>query len=321
MRKILMLFLALALMAGMAQAATPVFYGGGSADPGADTSSDNDENNALWDALGGGWDHINGSDEWDGSGIGVGIAGGASALMEGTTDFLRIQDTGDPGDYPPNPPDPRNRKVWFGHQIDFGLDGAHLEFCGRVATDQPLDMQHPDGGGGIAPWPASGIGYMVRDDGKGMFGIAEATGGTLGFSLALQSELANYNGYGGIQTDALLLNELNTGVPSDAVTGSTGVPSYVPIDDATAWNTIVVDIANLNPTDYRLTISVNGNPAVTRDVTVGDGIEYPVNVIHMGSSGTGALTAYDIDFYSAVPEPMTLSLLGLGGLALLRRRR
>ena len=33
------------------------------------------------------------------------------------------------------------------------------------------------------------------------------------------------------------------------------------------------------------------------------------------------MTAFDLDYYKAVPEPMTLTLLGLGGLALIRRRR
>jgi len=321
MRKILMFFLVLAFMAGMTQAATPVYYGGGSADPGTGAIADGNEDNATWDALGGGWDHVNGSDAWDGTGIGAGRPGGASALMENTTDYLRIQDTGDPRDYGMGDPG-SNRKVWFAHQIDFGLDGAHLEFRGRVATDQPLDMAYPDGGGGPQLWPAGGIGYEVRDDGKGMFGIAQHDGGSLGFSLALQSELAEWPAYANIQSDVLLLNELNTGDPSNAVTGSTDTPSYIEIDDATAWNTIVVDIANLNATDYRLTISVNGNSAVTRDVTVGDGIEYGNDdIIHMGSSGTSGITAFDVDYYSAVPEPMTLSLLGLGGLALLRRRR
>ena len=170
MRKLLMFFLALALMAGIAQAATPVYYGGGSAAPGTGVLTDGDENNSTWDALGGAWDHTNGSDAWDGTGIGVGIPGGASALTEGNTDYLRIQDTGDPRDYDSPAGEwgnPSNRKIWFAHQIDFGLDGARLEFRARIATGAPLDMAHPDGGGGIQAWPAGGIGAPVANNGKG----------------------------------------------------------------------------------------------------------------------------------------------------------
>jgi hypothetical protein len=329
MRKILMFFLSLALMAGMAQAATPVVFNGDSANPGADTSSDNDENNALWDALGGGWDHINGSDEWDGTGIGVGNPGGVSALMDGTTDYIRIQDTGAPRDYGMG--DPSNRKVWLAHQIDFGLDGARLEFRARVATGAPLDMQHPDGGGGVAPWPAGGKGMPVQNNGKGHFGIAEAgigggaLDGSMGFSLALQEELSEFAGYENITTDVLLLNEWNPANQDGTDTGATGTPSYVPVNDATAWHTFVIDIAKLvtvEDHEYRLSISVDGAPAVTRDVTAATGLEYSgLDILHMGSSATGGYSAYDIDYFKAIPEPMTLSLLGLGGLALLRRRR
>ena len=277
MRKLLMFFLALALMAGMAQAATPVIFNGDSADPGADTSSDNDPSHALWDALGGGWDHINGSDEWDGTGIGVGNPGGVSALMDGPTDYIRIQDTGRPSNAPYSIPDPSNRKVWLAHQIDFDLDGAHLEFRMRIATGTPMDLAYPSDGSGPSLWPAGGIGSVIRNDGKGMVGIESATGGLLGFALAKQAEIIAYAGYENITTDVLALNELNTGDPSNVVTGDTGTPSYIPINDATAWHDFVVDIASLGGvgTDYRLSISVDGQPAVLRDVTVGDGIEYP----------------------------------------------
>ena len=58
--------------------------------------------NNNFDSLDGTWDHDNGSDQWDGLGIGAGQPGGVMTLMEDTTDFLRMQDVfpRDPGAEP-----------------------------------------------------------------------------------------------------------------------------------------------------------------------------------------------------------------------------
>ena len=317
MKKIVTFVLALTLMIGVANAGTPYTYPGSPDTPGL---LDN------FDSLDGTWDHNNNSDQWDLSKISGDprLTGGVETLVDpsdGAT-FLRIQDTG-------NPPfgDPDNRKIYFGHQVDFGLDGAHIEVRARIATGAPLD---PINGNVATPWPAGGKGSSIVDDGKGMWGLAESNDDSalrqqISFSLALESELTEYSGYGGINTDVLLVNELNGNVPtSSSDTGEGLGPSYVPVNNATAWHTFVIDITAGGAGTHQVSIAVDGNPATVLDVTAGIKTEYDsLNsyFLTMGSSSTGAYTAFDIDDISAVPEPMTLSLLGLGGLALVRRRR
>jgi len=235
------------------------------------------------DSLDGTWDHNNGSDAWDGTGIGEGSPGGASALVEDGVTFLRIQDTGDPRDYGFS--DPSNRKVYLSHPIDFGLDGARLEFRIRVATTPPLDDLHPDGGAGTEPWPEGGIGYHIRDDGKGMIGIGEVDMEPISFSLAKAGEIE------GLETDALVMNNLVGPEPSDYVDtediATATAVNIIPIEDATAWNTFVIDIVADGAGTHILTISANGGPAEVFEVTAGTGGDVDGNYIAMGSSGTG----------------------------------
>ena len=253
------------------------------------------------DALDDTWDHDNGSDAWDGTGPGDpnGAPGGAGAFVEDDVTFLRIQDTGDPRDYGFS--DPSNRKVYISHPIDYGLDGTRLEFRIRVATSAPLDGLHPDGGAGIEPWPEGGIGYHIRDDGKGMIGIGEVDMEPISFSLAKAGEIE------GLQTDALVMNNLMGNEPNDYVdTEDAAIATAVnliPVEDATAWNTFVIDIVAGGAGTHTLAISTNGGPAEVFEVTAGTGGDVGGNYIAMGSSGTGAVTAYDVDYISISLTP------------------
>jgi len=270
------------------------------------------------DSLDGTWDHNNGSDTWDDSGIGQGAPGGASALVEDGVTFLRIQDPGDPRDYAM--PDPSNRKVYFTHTTGLGLDGVRLEVRARIATSAPLDDQHPDGGAGITPWPAEGIGYHIRDDGKGMFGIAQDGLGIISFSLAQPGEA----GFENVATDVLVMNSHVGAQPSgDVDTGAAATAvNMMAVDDVTQWNTFVIDIAAGGTGTHVVSISANGQPAQSFDVTVGTGLEAGKgSYIAVGSSGTGPLTAFDVDYISVrkpVPapepeEPAIVNLLANGG--------
>jgi hypothetical protein len=116
-------------------------------------------------SLDGTWSHNNGSDTWDGStiggtfstGSGLGVdngQSGANLFTENGIGYLRIQDTGDPRDY--GYPDPSNRKVYFGHDVEADGGGASvidtgitLTFRARIPTPSnttfPLDPLHRDG--------------------------------------------------------------------------------------------------------------------------------------------------------------------------------
>jgi len=253
------------------------------------------------DVLDDSWGHDNNSDEWDGTGPGEGNPGGAALLVEEDVTFLRIQDTGDPRDYGMSDPG-SNRKLYLTQQIDYGLDGSRLEFQLRVATSAPLDDQHPDDGGGIAPWPEGGIGYHIRDGGKGMVGIAEDGVGQISFSLAKAGEIE------GLETDALVMNgllgaEMSEDVDTD---DAAAVPNAIAIADATAWNNVTVDIAAGGAGTHVLTISVNGKEPVVVEVTAGSRMDGENNYIAVGSSGTGGITAFDVDYVTVKfsPEPV-----------------
>ena len=118
----------------------------------------------AFDALDGTFSHNNGSDQWDGTGPGLGRPGGVS-IVGGA---LRIQDTGDPRDHGMGDPG-SNRMIYLGH--DLVPDGAGttlldagvtLHFRARISMGSPLDDIHPDGGSPTTPYPAGGDGYGIH---------------------------------------------------------------------------------------------------------------------------------------------------------------
>ena len=291
-KKIVTFMLALTLMIGVANGATPVVFNGDSADPGADTSSDGNPANSLWDALGGGWDHINGSDQWDGTGPGVGKPGGVGAYVEGLTDFIRIQDTGNPGQ------DPGNRKILLAHEIDFGLDGAHLDFVVRLSTAATGPVDDYWGGG---TWATNGDGYdNEHDAGKGNISIREH---------AIDRIIS------------FLPNEGPTDAVGDDVLFVGNNTNVFPVGDFTIFHDFDVDISDSGGGVYAISVSMDAGAPQVFNFTPSGGNDYDLNYIAMAMGSTGNAGAMDVDYFRAVPEPMTLSLLGLGGLGLIRRRR
>jgi hypothetical protein len=236
------------------------------------------------------WDHDNGSDQWDGTGPGEGNPGGAASLTEDGVTFLRIQDIGDPRDLGID--EPSNRKVYLTRLTDISLDGLTLEVCMRVATTPPLDDQISGD-----PWPAEGIGYHIRDGGKGMIGVSDGVG-IISFSLAQAGEPM----FEDVATDVLVMNNLvGTETTSDVDTQDAAAAvamNMMAVDDATQWNTFVIDIVAGGAGTHIVTVSANGGPAESFDVTLGSDLEADGPYITIGSSGTGGITAFDVDYLS-----------------------
>lgn len=266
--------------------------------------------------------------------------GGLDSLVEGSVDYLRIQDTGDPTDYDPdpiNPPDlnwndPSNRRFNLHHNL--GLDGQTIldtgttfSFRARLASTGTLDDQYLESGGGTAPWPAGGAGTDLNDEARALFGIAQFGGGTLGFSLALSSNTPA--GIGG----GLVMNN-TTGAASVATEDATpGTVNLVPISDTDLldWHEFWVTVKEKDADEWLVRVWVDGATqsqdfAVAK--TLGD-FDQPEMV--MGKNSGSAIFAADVDFFAwdnsttTVPEPssLLLSLLGACGLVwvAVRRRR
>ncbi|MCP4728839.1 MAG: hypothetical protein GY872_02075 [Roseibacillus sp.] len=228
-----------------------------------------------------GWDHNNGSDQWDGTGIGAGSPGGASVLTHDGDTFLRIQDTGDPTDY--GIADPSNRKVYFTKDLTnvFSLgyspltDGVTMHFRTRVSTANsgPLDDHHPNGGGGITPWPVLGSGYELHNDGKSVLCIRDnsTTMGSICFAPSTDSQGLAMNGGMSLPMAVLEWQEIWVTVEADASGGGT----------------------------HRADIYLNGETSpASFHLVAGTGSDEAYNYAVMGLGSTNASGAVDIDFFN-----------------------
>ncbi len=258
----------------------------------------------AFDALDGTFGHDNNSDAFDGSEIGVGPPGGVSLLEDS---YLRIQDTGDPRDYAF--PDPSSRKIYLGHKLSadgfsatFLNDaGATLHFRIRLATTGPLDQVHPDGGTTPVAWPATGKGYRIHDNGKGMIGIHQGVGGTglISFSLATPGDHAE------VTLPGLITNHLNGSVVTDLVdVGEAGTPNFLYLNP-TEWHEFWITIAPGGAGTHQVTVYVDGDSytaAAEFDVTAGSGDDVGDSYLSLGMGSTGGFGAFDIDFVRVADE-------------------
>jgi hypothetical protein len=293
-----------------------------------------------FDALDGTWDRENGSDSWDGSGLGGTFAagnapGGVSALSAGATDFIRLQDTGNPTTAPTSIPDPSNRRVYLGHNIanDAGVTspasivsgGVTLTFRARVATaaaNALIDPMFPapaggglEGGGAAhgTPWPAGGSGWLGHDGGKGNFGIREASAnddttrpgrGVISFSLGLATDTRSDGANTPFGTTGLNMNSRNGTVPVATVDPfqNEGTLNVLPIADLTAfhefWITIQPDQSGGGT--HKVDVFLDGSEvANTFHVTSGTGNDFGgTSYLAMGVGATPQIGAIDVDFFA-----------------------
>lgn len=259
----------------------------------------------LFDSLDGTWDHGSNSDDWDGSAIGGALGagnkpGGVSSLVEGAGRYLRIQDTGDPADYGYSLPS--NRKIYFAHDLtargapDNALTaGITVCFRARIATGEPVDAEHPDGGFGVVAWPPDGKGYANASDGRGNIGIHQKNGGTISFSLGRASD----NGVGA----GLFMNNRNGAALTGVVDpGESGEKNLFPLSDPTVWHefwiTIVGDTSGGG--SHRVSVYADGSLVpVVFHVTAGTAWDYAdISYLAMGTLSTTQAGAIDIDFVS-----------------------
>jgi hypothetical protein len=316
-----------------------------------------------FDALDGTWDRENGSDSWDGSALGGTFGpgnapGGISALSSGGTNFIRLQDPGNPTAAPTSIPDPSNRRVFLGHNIanDAGVvnpeaigEAVTLTFRARVATPATgvVDPMFPAATGaenfGVAhgtAWPAGGNGWLGHDGGKGNFGIrqsgAGAGAGVLSFNLGLATDLRSDHAtpFG---TSGLNMNSLNGTAPSGTVDAfqNEGTINVLPITDMTQFHEFWINIQadQSGGGTHRVDVFLDGSlTPSTFHVTSGSGNDYggatPLSYLAMGVGATPQMGAIDVDFFAykqgvirPVPEPASLMLAAIGGLGLLRVRR
>ena len=274
-------------------------------------------------SLDGTWSHNNGSDTFDGSAIGgtfstgsgFGIdngPGGASLFTEGGISYLRMQDTGDPRDYAY--PDPSNRKVYFGHDVEVdggGMDvidaGVTLTFRARIPTPGnttfPLDALHRDGqqAAGVQPYPPEGDGYVTSDGGKGNFVVRQRSGGAVAFSLTQTNDTTGGDPNGARANFAgLTMNEFNGNQISGNVNFGQGTGTNVIPFDPTQWHEFWIvlrkDPANIGTHQGFIYRDGSLSPIVFR-ITAGNGNDYPQSYIAFGGTATPQNWALDVDFY------------------------
>lgn len=284
-------------------------------------------------ALDGTWSHDSG-DEWDGSAPGSGTPGGVGTRTEGNTDYLIIQDAGDPTAY--GIPDPSNRKIYFGHDIESDValadrrvmdNGITLSFRARLSTTTPLDgVYNEDTPPDVDPWPADGKGYEVYGGGRGQFGVIQqfpnGAESQIAFSLIKGDEGAEF----GLTSGGLVMNNLtDLGTPLAVNTNDPGTKNWfeVPDEDLVDWREFWITIqgsdGSMLTDTHEINVYLDGQlvgEGETFFVTEGPDqseILYQGAFVAMAMNSGSRWGALDIDFFSyavGLHDPVEGALTG-----------
>lgn len=260
-------------------------------------------------ALDGTWNHDNNSDSWAMDQIGDGnVPGGVNELTENGTDYIRIQECGDPRDF--GYPDPSNRKICFLHFLDLdGLtntenildDGITLAFRARVATGDPLDELYENDALDIVPWLAEGDGYIVHDGGCGNFAVRQSSSGMIGFALAMKTDIAVWDNL--LDVQGLVMNSLNGSAIEQDIMVHHGTPNILVLEDPTVWHEFWITIVSGgNNGTHVVQIWVDGAAESQNfEVTAGAASQAAgtTSYLQMGVANTSHQAgAFDVDYFS-----------------------
>jgi hypothetical protein len=272
--------------------------------------------------------------------------GGVGAFTEGSTTFLRIQDPGLPNPFgwadkgaqlcPTCPKqEGNNRRIEFKHEMDRDAgfsgtpaildNGVTLSFRARIATREtgPLDDIYPEGGPDVIPWPEDGIGYRIRNNGRGMFMISQngAVGPSrLAFSLMDMNSITA-EGLSLTKTGLVMNNQAAAGGP-DTGNGTAATLNLVEIENAelTDWHEFWITVKALpTPVDgntHEVNVYLDGSlEPETFQVILGLQNESGTgSFLGMGLSSGSSFGAFDVDFI-AYKEGVIVPTLEPQGLA------
>ena len=273
--------------------------------------------------------------EWDGSAPGTGgssgagpAPGGIASYTESGVKYLRIQEAGDPKTYAVpfsgqiNWFDPSNRRFDLTHSLS-GTDiidsGMTISFRARIATSGTLDDEYRESGSGTFAWPAGGRGSVPNQDGRGQFGISQGGGGgTLGFSLALDSDTTLPPGVGG----GLVMNN-NPAAPNVGLADATAASqtNVVSLSDAAlaAWHDFWITVEDDGGGNWEVNVFKDGTTIpetfTAKKTFTGDHDGVP-NLV-MGQNQNSATFAIDVDYFTykdGVVAPLAPTATILAGL-------
>ncbi len=190
-----------------------------------------------------------------------------------------------------------------------GNPGQSLYFPGGAQNQQTI--------AGLTPTAANPVVYTVDIYDDGVSANKRITAGLRSSSVANLFEMGMYNAPSHYAVRAVLPGP--SWVAFDNIVDDNGDPiSNAPV---VGWHTYQVVLDGATAT-FTLDLNGDGYINATAVLAADFNVSYPIDTVRLGlglsSAGGGA--NFDNVKLEVIPEPASLALLGLGGLAMLRRR-